>query len=90
MDYPEDELIARRERVEKVMTNMALDGDSDAMRFMTDNSLMQMKRNCIIALVLNEGTHLPPTLQKAFVGVDLPAFVMRIRVRTAIERLSDA
>lgn len=70
------------------MKDMALDGDTDALRFMQDNSLMQMKRNCIIGLVLNRGQSLPPTLQKAFVGVDLPEFVTRIRVRLAIERLS--
>lgn len=88
MDHPEDELIARRERVVNVMTSMALEGDTDALRFMQDNALMEMKRNCIVGLVLNEGQHLPPTLKKAFVGVDLPEFVTRIRVRIAIERLS--
>lgn len=88
MDHLEAELSARAERIEKVIIGMALDGDTDALRVMGDNSLMQMKRTALINLTMRADNFIPPTILKAYVGMDVRAFIVRIRVRAAIERLS--
>ena len=90
MDYPEDELIARYERVTSVLVNMALDGDREAETLMGDSNLMEMKRNAIINIAVQPEGFMPKTMARAYPGIaDLDAFVNRLRVQVAIKRLSD-
>lgn len=88
MDVPEDELIARYERFLQVIMKMAVEGDPNAGKLVGMGSITRLKREAIINAALQPNDALARKIAPSYPGIDVVAFVRRLRVRAVIERLS--
>lgn len=87
-DSPDTDAVRRFELYERVLEQLAEEGDADAIRVAGANSILALMRNALINAAVQEGDVLSARIRTAFPqGLDAVALVNRMRVRAVTLRL---